>query len=61
MGQHERLPHFFRPKNGNLAVICSIFKGDLYEPIECGRFSIESLFKTLDEGTFWCAGLQKTR
>lgn len=42
MGQRARLPHFFRPKNGNLAVICSILKGDSDEFIKCFRFSIES-------------------
>jgi len=42
MGQRERLPHFFRPKNGNLAVNGAIFKGDLEGRIKCFRFSIES-------------------
>ena len=61
MGQHERLPHFFRQKNGNLAVNCAILKGDSKGVIEHFWFSIESLFKTIVEGTFCCAGLLETR
>lgn len=42
MGQRERLPHFFRPKNGNLAMNYSIFKGDSEASIKHFRFPIES-------------------